>query len=449
MAQLNESAVWHGFTNMRRFLQRPICVVEAQGAWVRDAEGNTYLNAFSSLLNLNLGGGQADIADRIAQQARQLPYFPIERATHGPAEEYARRLVAKMPAGLNHVFYASTGSEANETVIKTVRQYQRIRHGDNTDKWEIIALDRGYHGVTLGALSATGSSFSRWRNQFRPLLPGFHHVSSPYAYRCKFGCGGACTLKCADAVRAKIEEVGPTRIGGVLVEPVLGVGGVVKPPREYHERLRAICDEYGIVLAYDEVVTGFGRLGTWFGADYFGVTPDLMALSKGINGGYLPFGAVVVKDEIYRAFMATDMGVFANGSTTNGNPICCASALATLDIIERDELIERGRATGTYMFELFDHLHEYPIVGEIRGAGLLMGIELVRDRSSREPIPDDQWEIIESRLALSGLILGSSSGEMGATIIGVAPPLTTSREDIEELYRRIAQVIERYSTLIR
>lgn len=249
-------------------------------------------------------------------------------------------------------------------------------------------------------------------------------------------------------MRAKIEEIGPDHIGGLLVEPALGVGGFVMPPREYHERLRAICDEYDILLAYDEVVTGFGRLGTWFGADYFAVTPDLMALSKGINSGYLPFGAVVVRDDIYRTFLAEGTGYFANGSTTNGNPICCASGLATLDIMERDHIVEHARAAGDYMFSVFQQLYDYPIVGEVRGGGLLMGIEFVQDRASRKPLPPNQWESIENRLAMSRLIFGSSDIEMQATYLGIAPPLTITNAEIDDMYERIARVIARHCRLI-
>lgn len=449
MAAQDASTFWHGFTNMRRFGQRSVNIVEADGAWVKDDKGNAYLNAYSSLVNLNLGGSQTEIADAISRQAHRLPYFTIERATHDAAEEYARRLTRLTPDGLNTVFYASTGAEANETVFKLMRQYQRVRHGKDTEKLAIITLDRGFHGVTYGAISATGSSFRHWREPFEPLVPGFHHAPSPYAYRCSLGCGGTCDVSCADAVETMIERLGPDKVAGVMVEPVLGVGGVLMPPPGYHERLRELCDRHDVLLAFDEVITGFGRLGTWFGADYFGVVPDFMSLSKGINGGYLPFAAVVLKEEIYDTFLTGVDGFVPTGSTNNGNPICCASGIAALDVMERDGIVDRVARNGKYMFEKFSAFLDYPIVGDIRGAGLLMGIELVRNKETREPIPAHQWQIIEDRIALSGLILGSSGSEGIGGNIGVAPPLTIETGEIDEIYDRLDGVFSRYAKLIR
>jgi adenosylmethionine-8-amino-7-oxononanoate aminotransferase len=442
--RLADSRVWHGFTNMRRFARSPLTIVAAEGCYVTDERGNRYLNAYSSLMNLNLGGGRQDIVSKIADQAAVLPYFPIERATHKPAEEYARRLTGLMPAGLDYVLYASTGSEANESVIKIIRQHQRLRHGVATGKTGIIALDRAYHGITLGALSATGTAFAQWRDQFAPLLPGFHHVPAPYSYRCPFSCAGACDLSCARAVRAKIEEAGPESLAGIMVEPVLGVGGVLAPPREYHLYLRELCREFDLLLAFDEVVTGFGRLGEWFAADYYGVTPDLMALSKGINGGYLPFAAVVVSAGIYDTFAAHDNGFFANGSTTNGHPVSCASALATLDALQGG-VVDQAREQGAYLFKRFRELSGNAMVAEIRGVGMLMGIELVADRSSRTPLSQEQWDVILGRLASSGVIVGSSNLDMGATVLGIAPPLTVTREEIDNIYEIVSGTIQRYS----
>ncbi|MCM6775615.1 aspartate aminotransferase family protein [Nocardia sp. CDC159] len=442
-----ESTLWHGFTNMRGFRRRGISIAGADGVWVTDNDGNRYLNAFAGLCNLSLGGSHPEIVAAIREQAGKLLYFPIERATHHIADDYARRLTGVTPEGLNIVFYASTGSEANETVIKMMRQYQRLRRGPDTAKLGVVALDRAYHGVTYGALSATGSAFRRFREQFEPLLPGFHHAPTPYAYRCAFDCANMCTLACADAVEAVIERVGADRIAGVLVEPALGVGGAIVPTAAYHRRLREICDRHDILLAYDEVITGFGRLGEWFGADYFGVRPDFMALSKGINSGYLPFGAVVVRDEIYREFLTEVDGFIATGSTTNGNPLCCAAALATLDIMERDGIVDHAREMGKYLFDKFENLREYPIVGDIRGAGLLMGIELVRDRRTKEPIPKQQWQVIEDRIALAGLIMGSQGAEGLGGTIGIVPPLTITRDEIDEIYRRLDGVLARYSRL--
>lgn len=442
-----ESTFWHGFTNMRGFRRRGVSIAEADGVWVVDTEGRRYLNAFAGLCNLSLGGAHPEIIEAIREQAGKLLYFPIERATHPIAEEYAHRLTRVTPEGLNTVFYASTGSEANETIIKMIRQCQRLRYGPDTTKLQIVALDRAYHGVTLGALSATGSAFRRFRDQFEPLVPGFHHAPTPYAYRCAVGCGGTCDLSCADALERVIDRVGPENIGGVMVEPALGVGGAIVPPAAYHARIREICDRHHILLAFDEVITGFGRLGEWFGADYFGVTPDFMALSKGINSGYLPFGAVVVRDQVYGEFLSAVDGFIATGSTTNGNPLCCAAALATLDVMERDGIVAHVRETGKYLFDRCEDLRRHSIVGDIRGAGLLMGIELVKDRETKEPIPQQQWQVIEDRIALSGLIMGSQGAEGLGGTIGIVPPLTITTDDIDELYRRLDSVLARYSRL--
>jgi adenosylmethionine-8-amino-7-oxononanoate aminotransferase len=441
-------ALWHGFTNMRQFEANTLCIQEADGIWVTDTDGKRYINAISSLLNLNLGGGCTEIVDAIAKQAEKLPYFTIERATHEIAEIYAERLIERTPEGLNRVFYASTGAEAVEWIIKLARQYQRIRYGKNTRKLEFISLDRGFHGVTLGALSATGSVFAPWREPYEPLLPGFHHVETPYPYRCTLGCGGVCNLACAESVERKIQELGEDRVAAVIIEPVLGGGGAHAPTMEYHRRLREICDAHDVLLVFDEVITGFGRLGSWFGADHFGVTPDLMALSKGINGGYLPFGAVVLRDQIYEAFDASSAGYIPSGSTTNGHPVCCASALATLDYMDREKIVPHARAAGEHMFERFQELEHHPLVGEIRGAGLLMALELVSNRETKTPMPPELWDALSARLALNGVIAACSSAEMGVTYMLIAPPLIIETEEIDEMYARIKTVLDHYSRLI-
>ena len=445
----NGTAFWHGFTNMKQFQNHPLRFTDGSGVWVNDEHGKTYLNGFSSLINLTLGASQPTIVDAMAEQARRLPYFPIERASHDAAERYAQRLAGVLPAGLDTIFYASTGAEANETAFKIMRQYQRLRHGPDTTKVGIVSFDRGFHGVTYGALSATGTSFAHWRDQFAPLLPGFHHVRSPMGYRCELGCADACTAECADAVEQDLLRIGVDNIAGLLIEPVLGVGGILAPTAGYHQRIREICDRHDILLAYDEVVTGFGRLGSWFGADHFGVTPDLMSLAKGINSGYLPLAAVAMREAVYEPFRSNLDGFIATGSTNNGNPICCASGLATLDVLEREDIVARARANGKYMFEKFSQLYDNPIVGNIRGAGLLMAVELVSDRDRKTPIPKQTWELIEGRLALSGLILGSTGGDGIGGNIGIAPPLTIGTEEIDEMYCRIAEVLSRYERLAR
>jgi len=442
------STLWHGFTNMRDFRRRGISIAEADGVWVVDSNNKRYLNAFAGLCNMSLGGAHPEIIEAIRDQANKLMYFPIERATHKAADDYAQRLAEVTPDGLNTVFFASTGSEAVETIIKMMRQCQRIRFGPDTIKLGIIALDRAYHGVTYGALSATGTAFHRFRDQFEPLAPCFYHAPSPYAYRCESGCGGTCTLACADAVESVITRVGPEKIAGVLVEPAMGVGGVIVPPAEYHQRIREICDQHDILLGFDEVITGFGRLGEWFGANFFDAKPDFMALSKGINSGYLPFGAVVVRDAVYQEFLSSVSGFLATGSTTNGNPLCCAAALATLDIMQRDGVVDQARKTGEYLLRTFDNLREYPIVGDVRGAGLMLGIELVKDRGTKELIAQRHWQAIEDRIALSGLIIGSQGVEGLGGTIGVVPPLTITTEEVDEIYQRLDRVLARYSRLI-
>jgi adenosylmethionine-8-amino-7-oxononanoate aminotransferase len=444
---MTKTSFWHGFTNMNQLNRRCAPMSEASGAWVTDDSGKRYLNAISSLINLNLGAGRTEIIEAMTAQARRLPYFPIEGGSHEIAEEYARRLCRVTPAGLDTVFYATTGAEANEWIFKLMRQYQRLRHGPETGKIQILSLDRGYHGMTYGALSATGSCYRRWRAPYEPLPAGFHHLPTPDRYRCALGCAGRCDLRCADAVEQTVTRLGPENVAGIVLEPVLCAGGVIVPDAGYHQRVRELCDRHDILLAYDEVVTGFGRLGSWFGADHFGVVPDFMALAKGINSGYLPFGAVVVRDRIYQEFLDATEGYVAIGSTTNGNPICAASALATLDIIEKEGLVGRARESGEHLFRRLARLSDIPIVGDVRGAGLLAAVELVRDRDTREPLPPAMWHLVQDRIVANGLIVGCFGESALATTVCLAPPLTIEPAELDELADRLDTTLRRCATL--
>jgi len=409
--------------------QGPVRLVKGRGAYVWDADGNKYLDGLASLWNVTVGHGRPEIARAVAAQLRQLEFGPtlLGFATE-PAEALAARLAALAPDGLNRIMFTSGGSEANETVIRLVRLYWRLRQ--RPDKIKMVALTRAYHGSSTGAASLTGLPY--FHRYYEPLMPGVVRMPRPFCYRCELGkTYPQCALACADELERTIEREGPETVGAFIAEPVQGVGGVVVPPPGYFERIRAICDRYEVLMIADEVITGFGRLGTWFGIERWGVVPEMIAFAKGVTSGYLPLGGVIVQEAIFRTLL--DAGpefTLHHGFTYSGHPAVCAAALANLDIIEGEQLVARCRRMAPFFAKRFGSLARHRIVGEVRTAGLMGALELVRDRAMKEPFAAELT--VPARIRAAALRQGVIVRASADTVV-VCPPLIVTRAELDRL----------------
>jgi putrescine aminotransferase len=404
-------------------------LVRGKGIHVWDSEGRKYLDGLASLWNVAVGHGRPEIARAIAAQTRELSYAPtLLGFSSRPAQRLAARIARMAPKGLTRVIFTSGGSEANETVIRLVRLYWRLRR--RPDKIAIVALNRAYHGSTTGAASLTG--LPAFHEYYEPLMPGVLRMARPFCYRCELGrTYPECALACAGELERIVAREGADRIGAFIAEPVQGVGGVVIPPPDYFKRIREICDRHDILLVVDEVITGFGRLGTRFGIERWNATPDLLVFAKSVTSGYLPLGGVILREEIYRTLVeAGPEFAFHHGFTNAGHPVVCAAALANLDIIEREGLIGRVRRLAPYFARKLAALARHPIVGEVRAIGLMGAVELVRDRSTKEPLAADLEvaQRIRSHALSHGVIVRASL----ETVV-VCPPLIIERADIDRL----------------
>ena len=379
----------------------------------------------------------AEIARAVAKQMREIEFAPtLLGFSTEPAIRLAARIARMAPKGLNHVMFTSGGSESNESVIRLVRLYWRLR--GRPDKIGIVALRNAYHGTSSGAASLTGLvGFHRF---YEPQLPEVSRIPRPYCYRCELGkTYPACGLACADELESLIRREGADRIGALIAEPVQGVGGVIVPPPGYFERLRAICDRHELLLAVDEVITGFGRLGKPFGIQRSQVTPDLLVFAKAVTSGYQPLGGVILHDRVYRTLVeAGPEFVLHHGYTYSGHPVACAAALANLDIIEREGLIAGVRRKAPYFARRLRSLESLPSVGEVRAVGLMGAVELVRDKATREPFPAETKVAQRVRAAAlrRGVILRA-----GQDLIAVCPPLVVTQAQIDVIVRVLGEAI--------
>jgi putrescine aminotransferase len=388
-----KAAVQHlvcGFTSLAAIEQHgPMVIVKGRGAYVWDAAGRKYLDGLASLWNVAVGHGRREIAQAIAAQVRRIEYAPtLLGFASEPAQRLAARIAALAPKGLTRVIFTSGGSEANESVIRLVRLYWRLRQ--RPDKIKIVALNRGYHGSSTGAASLTGLPY--FHTCYEPLLAGVVRMARPFCYRCELDLTyPGCNIACADELERIIVREGADTVGAFIAEPVQGVGGVVVPPPGYFERIRATCDKYEVLFIADEVITGFGRLGYNFGIERWNVVPDMISFAKGVTSGYLPLGGVIMQESIYRTLV--DAGpefALHHGFTYSGHPTVCAAALANLDIIESEKLVARARKLAPYFARALGALTRHPIVGEVRTAGLMGAIELVSDKTTKEAFPSGQ-----------------------------------------------------------
>jgi len=419
-------------------------IVRGEGCWLVDERGKRYLDAVGGAYVANLGHSNPEIADAIAQQARQFGYLSGTMFTHGPAEELANELAATLPGDLSKLYFLSSGSEAVEAALKLARQYwiERGRPGKN----RIIALAPGYHGSTLLALSA--SAREQYKAMFRPWLVDVHRIPASYPYRCE--CGGKsanCPVCSGNVLEEAITRLGADQVAAFIAEPVGGssTGGSTPRP-EYFRRVREICDRHDVLFIADEILCGAGRTGTWWAIAPYDVTPDIMTLGKGITGGYAALSAVAAPERIVDA-IAQGSGNFMHAQTFSHHPVACAAGLAAVRYLKEHGMVERCARMGRVLHERLAPLAQLPHVGDVRGRGLLAGIEFVEDKATRAPFPRAARfaETFAEAALDAGLTVWPNVGHADGTngdLAMVAPPFIVTEQEIDEIVGRFAEALE-------
>ncbi|MCH1627001.1 aspartate aminotransferase family protein [Fredinandcohnia quinoae] len=431
--------VWHA---MRPYSPGATLIVEkAEGSWVTDQNGQRFLDAMSGLWCVNVGYGRTELAEAAYEQLKEMAYFPLTHS-HAPAIRLAEKL-NEMLGEEYVIFFSNSGSEANETAFKIARQYhqQKGEYG----RYKFISRYRAYHGNSMGALAATGQAQRKYK--YEPLAPGFIHVAPPDLYRSsdKVDSKPMNLESVKDIDRVMTWELSET-IAGVIMEPIITGGGVIVPPDGYMSGVKEVCEKHGALLIVDEVICGFGRTGKPFGFMNYGVRPDIITMAKGITSAYLPLSATAVKKEIYESFKGSEeYDYFRHVNTFGGNPAACALALKNLEIMESEKLFDRSREMGEYLKQsLLDALAEHPYVGDIRGKGLLVGIELVTDKATKEPLETALVNKVIGGCKQKGLIIGKN----GATVAGynnvltLAPPLNITNKDLDFIIETVTEQIK-------
>ena len=439
--EIDKSHVWHPLYQHQQLNESDLIVFKsAHGTTLVDIEGREYLDAYSALWNVNVGYGRQEIVDAVYEQIQELPYYPHSQI-NVPATELAKQLAECLPGDLNHVYFCNSGSEANETAIKIARQYGRQTYpGEN--RYKIISRYRGYHGFTYGAMSATGQA--RRRKAFEPLAPGFHHAHPPYCYRCPLGLEpSSCYVECVHDIERIIQSEGPETVIAVIAEPIIGGGGIIVPPDDYFPKLRKICDEYGLLLILDEVITGFGRTGKMFACEHWHVQPDIITLAKGLTSGYIPLGACVTSTSVFNTFLGEpgDNREFSQVCTYGGHPVACAAGVANLKIIQSEQLCENAEKVGDYLFEKLKGLKKLSIVGDVRGKGLMLAVEFVKDDGNH--LETKHTNSIVGQLREGGVIVGKIGHAVDEpeNIIYIAPPLILTEAEADIIYNTLHEVL--------
>lgn len=436
--------VWHPLTQHSTLASKPpMMVVSANGATVTDSNGREYIDTMAGLWCVNVGYGQTEIAEAVYAQMNQLPYYP-HTAANMPASKLAEEIAGVLGGNLKRVYFTNSGSESNEAAFKIARQYGRqAKKGEN--RYKIIARHRAYHGTTMGALSATGQSERKWK--FEPLVPGFLHAAPAYCYRCVFGkTYPGCDLECARHIEHIILHEGPETVAAVILEPIVGGGGVLVPVPEYLPEVRAITKRYGVLLISDEVICGFGRTGKMFGFQTYGIEPDIVSMAKGISSAYQPLGAVATSEEVFSAFLGQpeERVQLTQVNTYGGHPVACAAGLANLKIIMEQKLVERAETFGNALLGELKQLEKYPCVGEVRGKGMIYGIELVKDKATKEPVSAADMAKVVSLAMERGVLLGKTAMTTFHlnNIITMAPPLVLTKEEADKIVRVLHEVLK-------
>lgn len=420
----------HPFTNTGALNKKGVRVIcRGEGVYLWDSEGQKIIDGMAGLWCVNLGYGRKELIDAATKQMNELAYYnTFFQTTHTPAAELAKAIASVTPGDLNHIFFANSGSEAVDTIIRLVRQYWSIKGKPYRNI--LIARDNAYHGSTIGGTSLGG--MSGMHKQGGPMVPNIARIRQPYWYgeagnmsEEEFG------IACAKALEEKILEVGPDNVAAFVGEPIQGAGGVIVPPANYWAEIQKVCKKYDILLAADEVICGFGRTGNWFGSDTFGIQPDIISMAKGLSSGYLPIAAVAVGNRIANALIEHDED-FNHGFTYSGHPVAAAVALENIRLMKEEKIVEYVRDDiGPYFQKkLRETLADHPIVGHIEGTGLVAGIALVQDKTTKTFFPDEVniGLVCRDHCFNNGLIMRA----VGSRMV-LSPPLVISRAEVDEL----------------
>lgn len=437
--------LWMHFSRMGAFgdnKEIPV-MVRGEGAYVFDQHGKKYLDGLAGLFTSQLGHGRTELAEAGAKQASELAYFPLWTYAHPRAIELAERIAHLAPGDLNRVFFTSGGSEAVESALKLARQYFNLK--GEPWRYKVISRNIAYHGTTMGALAIT--SLPTLRTPFEPLTPGAVKVPNTNFFRAPlFGDDPiAFGQWAAEEIERAILREGAKTVAAVFLEPVQNAGGCFPPPPGYFKRVREICDKYGVLLVSDEVICAFGRLGEYFGAKRYDYQPDVITCAKGLTSGYAPLGAMIASDRLIEPFLE-GTNSFAHGFTFAGHPASCAVALANLDVFEREGILEHVRETEGYFRSSLETLYDIPMVGDVRGAGFFYGIELVKDRDSKESFDGSEGErllrgYLSPELFRSGLICRTD--DRGDPVIQLSPPLIIEKHEIDFIVSTLRDVLSK------
>ena len=430
----------HPWTDFSTFKEEGSMVMaNSEGAYVIDSDGNRYIDGIGGLWCVNIGYANEEMAEAIADQVRQIPYFsPFGHLTTPPAAELAAKLAKLTPEGLDHVFFGTGGSMSNDTAIRIIHYY--FNRLGKTSKKKIISRTDGYHGSTYLAMSMTGVEFDHQGFDLAPDL--VHHIPAPNPYRRPDGMSmeAFCDEKVAD-LENKILELGPENVACFIAEPIMGAGGVIVPPPGYHRRTREVCDRYEVIYISDEVVTGFGRLGQFFASEaVFDFVPDIITCAKGISSGYVPLSATILSKKIYDVISVpqAEGALFTHGFTYSGHPISCAAGLKNIEIMERDDICGYVREVGPYFEEQLNTLLEHPIVGDVRGSHFMMCIENVGDKETKALLPTEAD--IGSRIARHCQSRGVIVRPI-AHLNVMSPPLVLTRRQIDTMVQALHESI--------
>ena len=442
LAKSAKDHLWMHFTRMSTYEHTDVpVIVRGEGPYIWDDKGKRYLDGLAGLFVVQAGHGRTELAEAAAKQASELAFFPLWSYAHPKAVELAERLAHLAPGDLNRIFFTTGGGEAVESAWKVAKQYFKLT--GKPMKHKVISRNVAYHGTPHGALSITGIPAAK--AMFEPLVPGAHKVPNTNFYRAPehgddleaFG------LWAADRIAETIEFEGPETVAAVFLEPVQNSGGCFPPPPGYFQRVREICDRYDVLLVSDEVICAFGRLGHYFGSTRFGYQPDIITCAKGMTSGYSPIGAMIASDRIMEPFLQGNNS-FSHGYTFGGHPVSAAVALANLDIFEREGLNEHVQETGGDFRRTLEKLTDLPIVGDVRGDGFFYGIEMVKDKATRETFDDDESERLLRGFLSKALFdagLYCRADDRGDPVIQLSPPLICDQSHFDEIESILRSVL--------
>jgi adenosylmethionine-8-amino-7-oxononanoate aminotransferase len=440
--QLEQAArdhLWLHFTTMKG--HTPPIIVRGEGCYLEDANGKRYLDALAGLFAVQVGYSYGEEMGQAAlEQMRELPFYTNWSYAHPRAIELAYEVAQLAPGDLNRVFFVSGGSEAVESAWKLARQYHQAR-GER--RWKAVSRRTAYHGTTMGALSING--IPELRTPFEPLVPDVVHVRNTNRYHRPLDeTEEEFTAFLLEDLESAIVQAGPSTVAMVIMEPVQNAGGAFTPPQGYWQGVRAICDRYGILLCADEVITGFGRIGEWFGSELYDIRPDLVTCAKGLSSAYASIGAVIATDRVVEPFLSGD-ATYTHGITFGGHPVQCAIALKNIEIMKRERVVENVRDNGDDFRATLAQLLDLPIAGDLRGTGYFYALELVKDKETRETFTDDECEtllrgFLSPALFEKGLICRAD--DRGDPVVQISPPLIATQKEFDEIAGTLGEVLD-------